>query len=345
MDIRKRAESAYKRAEKEFERALQVNPDMKEVQLWLVAAYDRLKEWDKSMLLYREVLNERQGEDRLWFNYGYASLQAGQYERAVTAFDQAISIHILVNEDSAKVPNRYRLYLGEAYLRTYQDRLALAQFETAQRFSTEAEAAEIQKTLDWIQWDNGGIAAAEYRDAAFRAENETRWNDAREAYLAGIQSARTNKARDELSYRLALLEYREGSKADGLARMKALVDANTSAPEEMRENYGKMLYGYAQTVEANGETREALRYYLQSSSFPWSGQGGGFVEIARVATNDLDKAIEHATHALEFPLTPTQKQTAYKILEEAYRSKGNWEKMKYYRNLQAGGVTEGEAQR
>ncbi len=335
LDSRKRAESAFRRAQKEFERAMEVSPEMKEVSIWLAATYDRLKEWAKAKDLYREILNERQGDDPLWFRFGYACLQSGEYNRAVTAFEQAISIHYLVNEDSAKVPNHYRTYLGEAYIRTYQDRLALEQFRAArQNAASEADAEELQRTIDWIEWDDGGIAAAEYRDAAFRAESESRWNEAREAYLGGIKAARTERVRDELSYRLALLEFREGTKSDGLARMKELIDAAPDAPAEQRENYGKMLYGYAQDLEQKSDVHGALNYYLQATRFPWSGQGAGFLEIARLAANDPKKAIEHGTKALEFPMTDEQKQMAYRFLEDAYRTTGEWEKMKAYRQLQ-----------
>jgi tetratricopeptide (TPR) repeat protein len=332
-ETRKRGEAALKRAVKEFARALELSPQLFEARLWLAATYDRLQEWDKSLEVYRDILNERQGEDRLWFNYGYAALQGGQYEKAVNAFEQAIRISLLVNGDSAKVPNRYRTFAGEAFLKTYQDRLALERFRQAQQYADSAEAAEIQRTIDWILWDDGGIATAEYRDAAYAAERESRWDDARQAYLGGIAAARTQRAKNELSYRLALLEFQHSTRSDGLARMKALVESVPDAPEEYRENYGKMLFSYAQMLEQESDPRGAISYYLQSTKIVWSGQGTGYLEIARLAANDLDRAIEYATKALEFNLTGEQQKTAYRILEESYRAKGNWEMMKRYRQL------------
>ena len=47
QDTRKRATSAFKDAAKNFERAQAKQPEFKEVELWLVATYDRLEEWDK----------------------------------------------------------------------------------------------------------------------------------------------------------------------------------------------------------------------------------------------------------------------------------------------------------
>jgi tetratricopeptide (TPR) repeat protein len=333
MDTRRRAEAAYKRSAGEFEKALTYSPDLFDAQLWLAATYDRLKDWEKSAALYREILNQRQGEDRLWFNYGYAALQAGQFDKAVNGFEQALHIAVLVLEDSTKIPNRYRVFAGEAFLRTYQDRMALERFREALNYANPAEAAEIQRTIDWILWDDGGIAAAEYRDAAFQAENAGRWNDAREAYLAGIRMTRTARARDELSYRLALLEFQHGTRTDGLARMKELFDQSPDPPTEYRESYGKMLFGYAQQIEQESNVRGALSYYLQATKFAWSGQGAGYVEIARIAANDLDRAIENADKALSYPLTHDQQQAAYRILESAWRAKGNWEMMKKYRQL------------
>ncbi|MBU0507680.1 hypothetical protein KKH27_02415 [bacterium] len=332
-ETRKRADAVFRRAAREFENAIKYSPELKEVPLWLVATYDRLKEWRKSVELYREILNERQGEDRLWFNYGYAALQAGEHPIAVNAFEQAIHISVLVSGDSAAVPNRYCTFAGEAFLRTYQDRLALARFRQAQQHAAPADSAEIQRTIEWILWDEGGIATAEYRDAAYRAEAEQRWDDARKAYLGGLHSARTEKAKDELSYRLALLEFQHGTRTDGLSRMKELMATKPNASAEWRENYGKMLFAYAQILEKEGDKRGALSYFLQATKIVWSAQGAGYVEIARIAANDLDSAIEHAAKALDYPLTREQRLAAYQILESAYRSKGNWEMMREYRQL------------
>jgi tetratricopeptide (TPR) repeat protein len=333
LETRKRGDAALRRAAKEFGRALELSPQLFEARLWLAATYDRLREWDKLLEVYRDILNERQGEDRLWFNYGYAALQGGQYEKAVNAFEQAIRISFLVSGDSTKIPNRYRTFAGEAFLKTYQDRLALERFRQAQQFADSAEAAEIGRTIDWILWDAGGIATAEYRDAAFEAENEGRWDDARKAYLGGISVARTIKAKNELSYRLALLEFQHGTRTDGMARMKALIESTTDAPHDYAENYGKMLFAYAQILEQEKDVRGAISYYLQSAKMAWRGQGTGYLEIARLAANDLDRAIEHASKALEFNLTGEQRKAAYRILEDSYRAKGNWEMMKHYREL------------
>jgi hypothetical protein len=332
-ETRKRAEIAFRQAEKEFARVLKIAPSMKEARMWLAATYDMLREWEKSAAIYREILNDRQGEDRLWFNYGYASLNAGQYDKAVTGLQQAIDISELISGDPAKTPNTYRVYAAEAYARTYQDKLALNMFRTAHQYADAPTAGEIQRMIDWILWDDGGILAAEHRDEAFRAENENRWQDARRAYESGISAARTEKAHDELTWRLALVEFRDNSPADALARMKTLVEGRDNVREEYRESYGKMLYAHAQNLQKSGDTRGALNYFLQSTTFPWSAQGAGYVEIAQIASNDLDTAIEHATKALSYPLTKEQQRVAYQILEASYRSKGNWEKMKYYRQL------------
>lgn len=336
-DTRKRANSAFKSAAKNFERALTKQPEMKEVQLWLVATYDRLEEWDKSLPLYREILNERQGEDNLWFAYGYASYRAKQYDKAVTAFDQAMRVRELVTGTPDSIPNNYRLYLAEAYLKTYQDQNALKMFTLAQSKSTPEDSAEIQKTIDWINWDNGGIAAAEYRDAAFAAESKEDWNGAREAFLGGISSARTNKARDFLTWRLALVTYNHGNKTEAIQRLAETVNRlGAECPQEYKESYGRMLYAYGQELVANGDRRGALEYFLNSTKVPWEGQGGGFVSIAQIASNDLSQSIENAERALTYPLTPEQRKAAYEILVASYRSKAQWEQMKKYQALLGG---------
>ena len=332
-EIRERALVFYERAAKAFEKALQISPDLKEARLWLAATYDRMKAWEKSLLVYREVLNERQGDDRLWFSYGYAALQGGQFDKAVTGFDQALHISEMVESDAANVPNRYRIFAGEAAIRTYQDKRALDFFREALKYADASETEEINRTIAWIEWDGGGIATAEYRDRAFAAEKQERWNDAREAYIAALTHARTQPAYWELTYRLSLVEFRYGARADALARMKDLMEKCTTIAPEYQEGYGKMLYANAQELEANGEKREALSYFLQSTKIPWTGQGAGYLEIARIAANDLDAAIEHANKALTFTLSEEQKQVAYGILESSYRAKGDWERMKQYRML------------
>ena len=334
QDTRKRASAAFKDAAKNFERALAKQPEMKEVQLWLVATYDRLEEWDKSLPLYREILNERQGEDNLWFSYGYAAFNAKQFDKAVTGFDQAMRIRELVTGSADSIPNSYRLYLAEAYVRTYQDGNALNMFTLAQTHATPEDSAEIQKTIDWINWDSGGIAAAEYRDAGFAAENAEDWNAAREAYLGGIASSRTLKARDFLTWRLALVTYNHGNKTEGIQRLSEVVTRLAAeCPQDYLESYGRMLFAYGQELTANGDRRGALEYYLNSTKVKWEGQGGGFVAIAQIAANDLTQSIEQAERALAYPLTPEQRKAAYEVLVSAYRSKGKWDEMKKYQAL------------
>ena len=333
MDTRKRAESSFKAAKKNFERALKESPEMKEVELWLAATYERLHEWKNAVDLYREILNVRQGEHRLWFNYGYAALQDEQYDKAVTGFDQAIRMFALATSNPDSTPNRYRIFAGEAYLKTYQDKSALAMFKDAQAHADSLTAAELQKTIDWILWDNGGIATVEYRDAAYKAEAEEDWNEARIAYLGGISSARTEKARDHLSFRLALVQFNYGSKTEALDRMKQLVEVPAVPDSEHVEAYGKMLYAYAKDLEIEGDRRGALSYYLHSTKIPWEGQGAGFVAIAQIASNDIDQAIAQAERALSYPLTDDQRTAAYQILATSYRTKGNWEMMKKYQEL------------
>ncbi|MCB1060800.1 MAG: hypothetical protein KDB65_11250 [Calditrichaeota bacterium] len=337
LDTRKRAMSSFKSAAKNFERALAKQPEMKEIELWLVATYDRMEDWDKSLPLYREILNERQGEDNLWFAYGYAAFQAKQYDKAITGFDQAMRIKELVTGTQDSIPNTYRLYLAEAYLKTYQDGNALKMYTLAQENATPEDSAEIQKTIDWMKWDEGGIAAAEYRDAAYAAEAKEDWNAAREAYVGGISAARTIKARDYLTWRLSLVTYNHGNKTEGIQRLGEVVNRlGAECPKDYQDSYGRMLYAYGQDLVANGDRRGALEYFLNSTKVPWEGQGGGFVSIAQIASNDLAQSIENAERALAYPLTPDQRKKAYEILVTSYRSKGQWDEMKKYQALLGG---------
>ncbi|MFH1012046.1 MAG: hypothetical protein V1784_12540 [bacterium] len=326
-----RAMTAFRNAAKHFRRAMQLVPQSPDPPLWLAATLDRLQEWAESAKTYRIVLETRKGEHRLWFNYAYASLQAANFEAAITGFQKAIDVYKLTEGQEVSLPNQYRIFLADAYARTYQDGLALATFRSALTFASPEDSAQILKTIEWIHWDNGGIRTAEYRDEAFRAERERRFGDARRAYLQGIQVARTQAAREELEWRLALLEYTEFEPTMGLDRMKNLIEKNPGAKQEYRESYGKMCYGYAQQLETKKDARTALSYYLQGTKFDWSGQGACFVELARLAANDPAKAITFGTRALDFSLTKEQLRSAYSILEDAYRQQNNWEMMRKYR--------------
>lgn len=330
-EMRARSETAFRAAAKHFRRAMQLVPQALDPPLWLAATLDRLKEWEEAAKTYRVVLQTRQGEHRLWFNYAYASLQAENYQAAITGFQKAIDVYKIAQGEEVSLPNQYRIFLADAYTRTYQDGLALATFRAALPFASAEDSAQILRTIEWITWDDGGIRTAEFRDEAFRAEREKRWGDTRRAYVFGIQAARTKAARGELEWRLALLEYTEFDPLMGLDRLKALLDENPGTEQEYWESYGKMCYGYAQALEEKKDKRGALTYYLQGAGFSWSGQGACFVEIARLAANDPKRAVSYATRALDFSLTREQLRAAYTILEEAFRQQSNWDMMRKYR--------------
>ncbi|MBM3324594.1 MAG: hypothetical protein FJY66_02900, partial [Calditrichaeota bacterium] len=152
-----RAMTAYRNAAKHFRKAMQLVPQSPEPPLWLAATLDRLQEWAESAQTYRIVLQTRKGEHRLWFNYAYASLQAANYEAAITGFQKAIDVYKLTAGEEVSLPNQYRIFLADAYTRTYQDGLALATFRSALTFASPEDSAQILKTIEWINWDNGGI--------------------------------------------------------------------------------------------------------------------------------------------------------------------------------------------
>lgn len=326
-----RSETAFRAAAKHFRRAMEFVPQSPDPPLWLAATLDRLHEWEESSDVYRVVLQTRKGDHRLWFNYAYASLQGKNYERAITGFQEAIDVYKLTEGEEVSLPNQYRIFLADAYTHTYQDGLALATFQAALPFASSTDSAQILRTVEWINWDNGGIRTAEYRDEAFRAERERRFQDARRAYVTGIQVSRTQSARAELQWRVALLEYTEFDPLMGLERLKTLLDADPNTEQEYREGYGKMCFGYAQTLESKKDLRKAISYYLQGTKFTWEGQGACYIELARLAANDPSRAINFATQALDYSLTKEQLRTAYTILEDAYRQQSNWEMMRKYR--------------
>ncbi len=140
-----------------------------------------------------------------------------------------------------------------------------------------------------------------------------------------------------MTWRLSLVTYNYGNKTEGIQRLGEVVNRlGAETPKDYLESYGKMLYAYGNELVANGDRRGALEYFLNSTKIAWEGQGGGFVSIAQIASNDLAQSIEQAERALQYPLTPEQREAAYEILVSSYRSKGQWEEMKKYQALLGG---------
>ena len=133
------------------------------------------------------------------------------------------------------------------------------------------------------------------------------------------------------------MTYNHGNKTEGIQRLGEVVNRlGAECPKDYQDSYGRMLYAYGQDLVANGDRRGALEYFLNSTKVPWEGQGGGFVSIAQIASNDLAQSIENAERALAYPLTPDQRKKAYEILVTSYRSKGQWDEMKKYQALLGG---------
>ncbi len=350
-------------AQLKFEEAVTYNPFDEQARALLARVYllqyNRLKREgavDKSIEILERLTRVEKGRHEFFSELGSAyysrenwEMAAVNYVKAETALLEARATDVnaanpgtLSPEDSSALFN-YAYYHGESSAFMYDAPTAMAAFERARSYaSSPAELEVVDGVVEWIQWDGGNIQASEKRDEIALLEAQD-LQAAESAYGALLPTLSTQPARDEINWKLALVEANLGKTESAVVRLKHLVDRapkrTDGTPEDPQysryfDAYGTLCYNLAsENLREQRDKRSALTYYLQSASIAWENRARAYLEAAKILQNNTPEAIAYAVKGLEASPTEDDLKSLYALLVSLHRRAGNQNEARRYFNL------------
>ena len=359
----RRQEGLLDLAQQKFEEAITYNPYDEQARALLARVYlfqyNRLKRQgaiENSITILERLVRLEKGRHDFYSELASAyysqenwSEAALNYRNAELTLYEAREMDVnaetpgqLTTQDSLTLFN-YTYYFGESSAYAYDAPSALQALDRARTFAPgPAELDIVDGVVDWIAWDDGNIQASEMRDdlAMLESENlgaaEKGYND-----LMGI--VQTQTARDEVTWKLALVEANLDKTESAVSRLKGLVDRTplqadgTPADEEYVryfDAYGTLCYNLAsENLKEKRDKRAALTYYLQSAQFSWENQARAFFEAARILQNNTPEAIRYAEKGLDSNPSAEDQKSLYALLVSLHRRAGNQSEARRYFSL------------
>ena len=373
-------------AQRAFENAIRHNPFDNDARNYLAYVY-RLQavRLDKEGNLQRVVeILERltrliRGEHTLFAKLGETYFAMEDWENSYNAFKEAERV-LLETADlqfseadtqSAGIDTttwfQYVYYQGYNATNMRQADIALENLHRALTLATnEATKRTVRSVIDWINWDDGNIEASEERDRIFELEARELYQEAAQAYKALLPKLQTQRARDEIQWRLALIEFDEGtlaSKESAVRRLQQIVDrleqytsgvADTLAtegidmegkyasdvyPDSLKQRYydayGTMLYNLGVQNIQQKSRRTAFTYFYKAANFPWNGRAKALLQVGVFSQNNPRKAIAYCEQAelLIDQLNTKEKRQLYSLLAQLYKQIGDFSKAREYFKL------------
>ncbi|MDZ7376500.1 MAG: hypothetical protein ONB13_07750 [candidate division KSB1 bacterium] len=229
---------------------------------------------------------------------------------------------------------------GEAKMRSYDSNGAIAVLSRAMQLTNSHETKrQLQLILDWINWDDGNIRASEIRDQIRRLEADNRFREARAQYLDLLKLLRSDRAKNEINWKIASIEYNVlGRKNEALARLFLVIQSIHKNPvkEKLHEiylkDYAAMCYSVGIDYLNRHEFRLAYIYFNQSSQIEWDHQGDCFYQLAHLSRDHPAEAIRLSLRALDFmsQLSQAKIRSLYQLLAISYKRMGEFDNANKY---------------
>ena len=330
-----------------FEKSIVLNPFDLEAKNGLATVYKLLalrfgeiQNYEKSIQVLENLVRIEKGEHILFARLGENYWQVKDWQSSYRNFAQAENIlaglSFIAPPDTGQL-FLYVYYQGDTQAKMHNADSALYHFNRAIAFAPNNEQVEkIQSYIDWINWDDGNIAASERKDEISQLEKNSEYTKAAKGYAKLIPDLTTQKAENEIQWRLSLLEFQFLEKEEqGIDRLYSVIklldynkDGNTidSLDQRYFESYGAMCHNLGLENEKKNR-KAALAYFLQSISIKWKSRAKSLLELAKLSKNNPDKVIEYSNDALTTTsqLDKEEAVQIYQLLVEAYKRKGMFE--------------------
>jgi len=222
---------------------------------------------------------------------------------------------------------------------------ALQAFKLARELApTEEDEEFAEAEIDFINWDDGNIKASFARDSVVTLVNSGRLSEAEIGFKELKRSLQTQNARDEIDWRLAVVEYELEKDETAADRLMQLVNRTPTQENGMPadstynqyfSDYGLICFNIGQRHLRERDRRTALKYFRQSTKVKGQYSARANLQIADLLKNNIPEAIRHAQEAEEEInlLNENDTKALYSLLTDLYRRDGNLNQARYYRQL------------
>jgi len=372
FELKKLAYSLLIEAKKAFEESLRHNPfdlDARNALAWILGKIvsdfqERNQEnYYQLINILTELIGLNRGEHQLYFNLAQAYYLVKDWNNALNNFRKGRET--LINYAFLNLPEntpREKLYSQlspedslNLYTYYYYESQVFIQLEEAdsamQRLNKALELAQtsddqknVKYYIDWINWDNGNIKASKWRDKIL--ENYAETNNHQMAITEFEKLERiliTQKARDEIEWQIAKIEYKMLNLPEqGISRLSRVIfktpQDNRGCPvdssyQKYFEDFAIMCYNLAaKNIKKKISRKVAYAYLLQGTRICSSVRGKLYVELAKMARYNPTKSLEFAIKALQYLDLSEESDLAdlFKYFIEVYRRLGNREQVRFW---------------
>lgn len=344
-------------AQQEFEKGIKLDPRNSYLRTAIAAVYSGLEQlyafqndnsrrlpilfnkiYLESNLLKRADLYNKIA--RIYFNLRDWTRARDNFQLAVSTMFEGAESEI----DTVKLfDNIY--YRGYSQLKLYEDVPALTSFEYASIIApSEAQKKDIARWIEYINWDSGNIRATEKYQRALALAVEKKYDEAEKAYSELIPMLQSTTAKNEVEYRLSIIQFNSLSKKhEAIQRLWNVLKAfplDTTANARTKnshtdywESYCKMCLNLAMT-SLHDDKKTAFMYFEKVSQIENSERGKALLNLAILSLNNPDLCLNFCERTLSYldRLAESDKKMLYNIYYQAHQRKGDFdEALKWFK--------------
>lgn len=239
----------------------------------------------------------------------------------------------------------YHYYEGQSYLKLFDEFGSKDAFLEAQKYANTEDFKDIvEGELRFIDWDEGNIKASYARDSLIQLVSLGDLQGALVGFESLLMSLRSQRAKDEIEWRAALLNYEmgESEKAAGILftlynriQLQENGFAADTSYQQYLEDYGIITFNIGQDYLNQRRRRLALTYFLQSGQIKWKANARALLRVATLLQNNIEESLKYAIlveNELQ-KLNIDEQKTLYQFLVNQYRRNGNMDLARRYYTL------------
>ncbi|MBN2009614.1 hypothetical protein JW960_09755 [candidate division KSB1 bacterium] len=282
--------------------------------------------YKRSKEILKSIIQQEKGEHSLYFRLGESCYQLNDWNCAYENYKLAENVllsttfaekygngngHSSKNSVDHHAQFRYVSHQAIARARQYDNKNALILFKRAATMAVTATDSElVDNYIDWIQWDGGNIVTAEKKNHLMVLLKEKRYREARDGFEQLINELETQTAKDEINWRIALIEYEYlNQKEKACDRMHEIVRhissvnmKNLPADSEYRQyasDAGAMFYKLGFDYKKLSQYKNAYRCFSTASDIEWYGKSKSLLELAKLSIHDATQTLDIVNEILK----------------------------------------------